>query len=66
MQVIVNGSPHRFESPPTIDELVQSLGLAGRRLAIEVNREIVPRGRHAEHRLADGDEIELVQAMGGG
>jgi sulfur carrier protein len=66
MQVIVNGQRHPFDTPPTVAELVQALGLAGRRLAVEVNREIVPRSRHDAHRLADGDRVELVQAMGGG
>lgn len=66
MQILVNGSPQRFDAAPSIAELVERLGLGGRRLAVEVNREIVPRSRHAEHRLADGDVVELVQAMGGG
>jgi sulfur carrier protein len=66
MQILLNGTPRDFAAAPTIAELVAELGLAERRLAVEVNREIVPRSRHAAHRLADGDTVELVQAMGGG
>jgi sulfur carrier protein len=62
----VNGRPQPFASAPTIEELLAAVGMGGRRVAVEVNREIVPRGRHATHRLADGDQVELVQAMGGG
>lgn len=66
MQIILNGQPHALSHAVTIVELLQALGRAEGRVAVEVNREIVPRGRHAEHRLQDGDVVELVQAMGGG
>jgi sulfur carrier protein len=66
MQLQVNGEPRRFAAPPTVAELVELLGFAERRVAVEVNREIVPRSRHGAHRLQDGDVVELVQAMGGG
>jgi len=66
MQILVNGSPHGLAAPVTIAELLAELGLSERRLAVEVNREIVPKSRHAMHRLHDGDHVELVQAMGGG
>jgi sulfur carrier protein len=66
MQIVVNGEPHRYEQALTVAELVSLLGFTERRLAVEVNREIVPRSRHAQHRLGDGDVVELVQAMGGG
>jgi sulfur carrier protein len=62
----VNGNAHAFTTAPTIGELLAAVGMAGRRVAVEVNREIVPRGQHATYRLRDGDELELVQAMGGG
>ncbi len=66
MHIFINGQPRLLDGTPTIAELLAELGLAERRLAVEVNREIVPKSRHAEHRLADGDQVELVQAMGGG
>lgn len=66
MQLTINGKSHSCENAPTISELVEQLGLAERRLAVEVNRRIVPRSQHADHRLQDGDALELVQAIGGG
>jgi sulfur carrier protein len=66
MQILVNGEPRRFDAPPTLADVLEGEGLAGRRVAVEVNRCIVPRGRHAQHRLADGDAVEIVHALGGG
>ena len=66
MEILVNGEPRRFERAPTIAELLASMGLAERRVAVEVNREIVPRSHHAEHRLCDTDRVEVVHAIGGG
>ena len=53
-------------TPGTLAALLESEGLAGRRIAVEVNGEIVPRGRHGEHMLHEGDRIEIVHALGGG
>lgn len=50
----------------TVAQLVAQLGLAGKRLAVEVNRDIVPRGEHATRSLRDGDRIEIIHAIGGG
>ncbi|GIX35163.1 MAG: sulfur carrier protein ThiS [Lysobacteraceae bacterium] len=66
MHVIVNGQTLHFPTPPLLSEVLDQLGLAERRIAVEVNRAIVPRSEHASFRLADGDRVELVQAMGGG
>lgn len=65
MQLILNGEPYEFEGE-TLAALIEKLGLGNRRLAAEVNHEIVPRGQHAEHRLHDGDAVEIVHAIGGG
>ncbi|WP_115528749.1 sulfur carrier protein ThiS [Xanthomonas arboricola] len=46
--------------------LLDQEGLAQRRVAVEVNGEIVSRGRHAEHALREGDVVEIVHALGGG
>lgn len=51
---------------PTLDALVAALGLSGKRIAIEVNGEIVPRSRYAATTVARGDRIEIVGAVGGG
>jgi sulfur carrier protein len=66
MQILLNGQSRSFDDAPTITEVLAAAGLAGRRVAVEVNREIVPRGRHAEHRLCEGDRVEIVHALGGG
>lgn len=66
MNIIVNGEPRRLDGELTVGRLIDCLDLAGKRFAVEVNEEIVPRSRHAEHRLHDGDRVEIVHAIGGG
>ena len=66
IRVTVNGAEREFPAPPTFAQLLDQLALAGKRLAIECNGAIVPRSRFAEARLADGDRIEVVVAVGGG
>lgn len=66
IQITLNGEAKSVPGPITITELLDQAGLAGRRVAVEVNRDIVPRSRHAEHRIEDGDRVEIVQAIGGG
>ncbi len=62
----VNGQPRRFEQPMTCQQLLQQLELAGKRVALERNGEIVPRSRHGEQMIVDGDTLEIVVAVGGG
>ncbi len=62
----VNGETRQFPATLTCAGLIATLGLAGKRLALERNGEIVPRGQHGEQLLADGDKIEIVVAVGGG
>lgn len=66
MDIILNGSRAEIEHGSTIASLLAAQGLGERRVAVEVNGEIVPRGRHAEHALAAGDQVEIVHALGGG
>ncbi|HUQ27477.1 MAG TPA: sulfur carrier protein ThiS [Usitatibacter sp.] len=66
IRITVNGSQREFPSPLTFTQLLDELELAGRRLAVERNGEIVPRSAFADSRLADGDRIEVVMAVGGG
>ena len=66
MQIQLNGEARRIEPATTIATLLDAEGLAQRRVAVEVNGEIVPRGRHATHVLQAGDTVEIVHALGGG
>jgi len=66
MEIIINGEARQFPVPLTVAALVETLGYTGKRIAIERNGEIVPRGRHAEVLLAAADRIEIVVAVGGG
>jgi len=66
ISLTVNGEPRRFEAPLTAAQLIASLQLTGKRVALERNGEIVPRSRHAAQPLADGDRLEIVVAVGGG
>jgi sulfur carrier protein len=66
IRVTANGRPLDLAAPATVSDLVAALALAGRRFALERNGEIVPRSRHADTALADGDRIEIVHAVGGG
>jgi sulfur carrier protein len=66
MKIVLNGREEDVASDATLADLVASAGLAGKRVAIEVNREIVPRGDYGGRLLAAGDRIEVVHAIGGG
>ncbi|MCM5704198.1 sulfur carrier protein ThiS [Larsenimonas salina] len=66
MHVLLNGESRQFDDIKTVAELVERLGLAGKRIAVEHNEMIVPRSRHAETELSDNDRIEIVHAIGGG
>lgn len=66
MQIQLNGEPRTVEDDADLDRLIADLGLDGRRLAVEVNGDIVPRTARAGHALHDGDRIEIVHAIGGG
>ena len=66
IQVTVNGKAHRFERPVEVAALLSTLNLVGKKVAVEHNGEIVPRSAHASTVLADGDQLEIVVAVGGG
>ena len=66
ISITINGERRQFEAPINCAELIAQLELAGKRVALERNGEIVPRSRHTEQRLADGDRLEIVVAVGGG
>ncbi|ANQ87129.1 sulfur carrier protein ThiS [Azoarcus olearius] len=66
IRVILNGQPAELAPGLTVAALLEQRQLAGKRLAVERNGEIVPRARHADTALADGDRLEIVVAVGGG
>ena len=66
MELQINGENRHFPAPLTVAQLIETLGYAGKRIAVERNGEIVPRGRHADVVLTDGDRLEIVVAVGGG
>jgi sulfur carrier protein len=66
MQIILNGAATDVADALTMAELIEQLQLGTRRLAVEVNAELVPRSRFAEHRLAPQDQVEIIHAVGGG
>jgi sulfur carrier protein len=62
----LNGQPITVPAPLSMAQLVDHLGYTGKRIAVELNGEIVPRSRYGETPLADGDRLEIVVAVGGG
>ncbi len=66
MQIILNGEPRELADDTTLGQLIDRLGLAGRRYAIEIDEELVPRSQQAARVLRDGERVEIVQAIGGG
>ena len=66
MRIDVNGETREFPENLSVAGLLDAMGLTGKRLAVEVNADIVPKSRHAETRLNPGDRVEIVHAIGGG
>jgi sulfur carrier protein len=67
MQILINGNARQFTaSSMTISDLVKELNVAGKRIAIECNGEIIPRSLFAEVAIKEGDKLEIVGAVGGG
>jgi sulfur carrier protein len=66
MDIQFNGEARTLPPDATLADLLHREGLAQRRVAAEINGEIVPRGAHATRVLADGDRVEVVHALGGG
>ncbi|UTW10718.1 sulfur carrier protein ThiS [Marinobacterium rhizophilum] len=66
MRIVLNGDTMELGDESSLADLVEQLGLGEKRFAAEVNMEIVPRSQHGTLRLSDGDQVEIVQAIGGG
>ena len=64
--VSLNGETRQFDSPIMVTQLLDQLGLTGKRLAVERNGEIVPKSQHAKTAIENGDVLEIVVAVGGG
>jgi sulfur carrier protein len=66
LEISVNGEARRFDAPLTLSQLLDRLELTGKKLAVEMNGEIVPKSQHGATALRDGDTLEIVVAVGGG
>ncbi len=66
VSLTINGEARSLAAPATVASLLEAMNLAGKRVAVERNGDIVPRGLHAATELADGDRLEIVVAVGGG
>ena len=66
MNIQLNGESHQLTTALSLQQLIAEVDLADKRLAIELNREIVPRSRFSDTVLKEGDIIEIVHAIGGG
>ena len=66
MTLEINGEPREFEDIRTLSALVASLGMKSDRVAVELNRQIVPREQWSSTQLAEGDQLEIVHFVGGG
>jgi len=66
LTLTINGETRNLEEPLTLADLLNQLGYDSRRVAVEVNREVVPLSSHGRHRLSAGDDVEVVTLVGGG
>lgn len=66
VRILLNGEPHELPTPLTIEALLHSLGIDGRRVAVERNLTVVRRAHYPTELVGDGDEVEIVNFVGGG
>ena len=66
MNIIVNGEERNLDGSKTVEQLIETLGLDGRKVAVERNMEIVPKSQYNNILLGDGDRLEIVHFIGGG
>jgi sulfur carrier protein len=66
ISVSINGEVRQFDNPVTVATLLEQMQLTGKRIALERNGEILPRGQFNQQLLAEGDRLEIVVAVGGG
>ncbi len=65
-KIFLNGEERPLRGNVTVVRLLQEMGLANARVAVAVNRQIIPRSRHQEYQLQPEDRVEIVRAIGGG
>ena len=66
VRITLNGEPFGFEGSHSIESLLASLGIDSRRVAVEHNLDVVKRARYAEVPVVEGDQVEIVNFVGGG
>jgi sulfur carrier protein len=66
IDITLNGQPHQLSENTSVSDLLVNLKLQDKRVAVEVNRELVPRSEHGAHSIKANDKIEIVHAIGGG
>ena len=66
MNIILNGEPSTFDEPLSVADLIVHMGLQDKRIAVEINLEIIPAGLHQTQLLHEADRVEVVAAIGGG
>lgn len=64
--ITLNGEAVSLMAPTTVAQLIEQQNLGTRRIAVEINEDIIPRSLHVSTELADGDVVEIIQAIGGG
>ncbi|MCA9071896.1 MAG: sulfur carrier protein ThiS [Planctomycetaceae bacterium] len=66
MQIVVNGRPHQIAESLTLAQLLEELQIRRDHCAVELNAELIPREKHVDQRLKEGDQLEIVTLVGGG
>jgi len=66
LELTVNGERREVRSPCTVKDLLEQLALGGERIAVAINRDVVPRSTFPSHELENGDRVEILEAVGGG
>ena len=66
ISIILNGNNKQISNDTSISQLLENLDLSGKRLAVEINQQIIPRSSFGSHKLEEQDKVEIVQAIGGG
>ena len=66
MEFALNGEAHSLDGPLSVRSLLEHFGLAGRRIAVAINAQVVPRSRFDQVEVQPGDRVEVIQAVGGG
>lgn len=66
MNIVLNGEQEQIDEPMSVADLVIHMGLTGKRIAVEINLEIIPASEHNTHTLKEADQVEVVAAIGGG